>query len=137
MTLEEVRDFIAGLGIAEREHCYIGRMPDKERSSIGIYRLNRDGKPHIPIGGRQNASHDVLPVSFLIHWNESFSETEEAADRLYNALDDVRNQPAGSSRILFCTMLVPEPQHIGTQGYIYEAVIEVKFYVKRGEKADD
>lgn len=137
MTMEEVKDFIAVLGIAEKEHCYIGRMPDKERNSIGMYKLNRGEKPHIPMGGRKNASYDVFPVSFLVHWNESFSETEEAADRLYNALLDIRNQPAGSSHILFCTMLVPEPQHIGTHGYIYEAVIEVQFNVKRGEKEDD
>lgn len=137
MTLEEVKGFVAGLGITEEEHCYIGRMPDKERNSIGMYRLNRGEKPHIPIGGMKNASYDVLPVSFLVHWSESFSETEEAAARLYNALKAVRNQPAGSSHILFCTMLVPEPQHIGTQGYIYEAVIEVQFNVKRGEKEDD
>lgn len=35
MMLEDVRDYIASLDVAE--HVYMGKLPDKEDKSVGVY----------------------------------------------------------------------------------------------------
>ena len=39
ITLDDIRDYVAGLGIAEDSHCYCGKMPEKKEKSIGSYPL--------------------------------------------------------------------------------------------------
>lgn len=134
MTLEDVRDFIAGLGIAGDEHCYMGKLDGKKTESIGSYKLKRSGKPTIPLGGMENASYGTYPVSFLIHWNQSPRDTEEASEKLFRCLMQVRDVKIGEEVIKFCSMLVPEPQDIGTDDNgIYEMVVEAEFIYERKE----
>lgn len=35
MTLADVRDYIESIGLTE--HVYMGKLPDKEEQSIGVY----------------------------------------------------------------------------------------------------
>lgn len=86
MTLRDARDYIATLGIAEDEHCYCGKMPDKKEKSIGVYPLKRERSPYIPLGGMDNASYGKKAISLLVHWNHSPTEAESAAARLQEAL---------------------------------------------------
>lgn len=34
ITLDDIRDYVAGLGIAEDSHCYCGKMPEKKKSRL-------------------------------------------------------------------------------------------------------
>ena len=115
MMLSDIRDYIAGLDMAEQ--CYMGKLDAKKDNSIGCYHLRRSGSSHIPLGGRSNATYDILPVSILIHGSRYAVET-------------VNNQT-----IKFCRMLVPEPQDVGTDDNgIYEMVIETEFYTEKEEE---
>lgn len=132
MTLADVRDFISSLEIAEDEHVYMGKLDAKKEKSIGCYHLRRSKTPHIPLGGAKNISYDVKPISILIHWSQSPRQTEEAAQKLYDALIDTRKAKVNGCSIQFCRLLVPEPQDVGTDDKgIYEAVIEVELYTER------
>lgn len=132
MTLSDIRDYIAMLGIAEDEHCYMGKMDNKKDKSIGVYKLKRSGSPKIPLGGLKNATYDTYPVSLLIHWNKSPRNAETAATKLFEAVRDTQNVSIGDTTIKFCNLLVPEPVDVGTDDSgIYEMVVEAVFYYER------
>lgn len=132
MTLMDVMNLIVSLGIVDKSHVYAGKLDNKKEKCIGCYHLRRSGYAHIPIGGKDNITYDVKAISFLVHWNRNQLQTEETAQRLYDALVSVDHMQINECVILFCRLLVPEPQDVGTDDNgIYEAVIEVEFYTER------
>lgn len=132
MTTDDVREFIAGLGIAEDEHCYAYKLTNKKQESIGSYPLKREMAAHIPIGGKKNASYSVFPASFLVHWTKSPAKSEKAAADLFDALMETKDKEVNGIRIKFVKMLVSGPQYVGTDaGEIHEWVIEALIYYER------
>ncbi len=132
MTLGDVRDYIAALGIAEDSHCYCGKMPDKKDKSIGVYPL-KNGRPNrIPIGGMAHASYGVKGISILVHWNRSPTETEAAAEALQEALISCREEQINGYTIKFIDVAYDEPVSVDTDDNgIFEYVIECLFYYER------
>lgn len=132
MTLEDIRDYVATLGIAEDEHCYCGKMPDKKEKSICVYPLKNRQPCNIPIGGLENASYGAKGISFLIHWNRIPGESEAAAARLQQKLLSCREEHVGEHTIKFIGVAYDEPIPIDTDDNgIYEYVIECLFYCER------
>lgn len=138
VTLSDIRDYVAKLGIVKNEHCYMGKLNTKYEESIGCYHLRRRGAPRIPLGGKENAAFDVLPVSFLIHWNKNAAQTDQKANGLYRILQDLKNVTVNNKQIKFCIMQVPYPQDVGTdETGIFEMVIEAEFYCSKAEKEEE
>lgn len=132
MTLRDVRDYTATLGIAEERHCYCGKMPDKEDKSIGVYPQKRGRPLSPPLGGKENASYGTKAVSFLIHWNKSQGETEQAALALHKALSACREERVNSRNVKFIVPGHEEPIPVGTDDSgIYEYVIEAVIYYEK------
>lgn len=132
LTLVDIAECIANLNIADREHIYCGRMADKKAYSIGVYNLSSRHQRQNTVGGSENSSYRVKPVSMLVHWNKSTSDTEEASMRIYEAVSNVRNVEVNNKRILFAEMLTDIPVDVGTDDNgIYEMVIEADFYYER------
>lgn len=129
IRLRDIRDYIASLNIAYDDNCYMGILPDKEEKSIGTYPLKRDNGNPIPIGGKDNRSFLTKSVSFLVHWNNSPTETEKVANELFSALQDTRYEEVNGHTIKFIKTFEEEPVWIGTDSNgIYEYVIECAFY---------
>lgn len=133
MYLADIRDYVASLGIANDDNVYMGKLTDKKNCSIGVYHLSRNTEsPTTPIGGIDNASYGIKPISILIHWNTSPRDTEIVSQGLFNALRDVKNVTINDQTILFTNMLVSEPKDVGTDDNgIYEMVIQLEFYYER------
>ena len=129
ITLSDIRDYIASLGIAEDKHCYCGIMPDKEDKSIGAYPLKSGRQLVIPIGGMENKSFLTKSVSFLVHWNRSPTEAEIAATELYKKLQKTEHTEINGHFIKFIQMSHEEPVPVGTDDNgIFEYVIECLIY---------
>lgn len=134
LALKDIREYISGLGIAEDDHVYIGKLDNKKHQSIGVYSRSSSGNAYIPLGGIQNASYGTRPVSLLVHWNRNKPETEETAYRLYELLRDAGRVEIGGIPIHYIRMMVPEPQDIGTDDNgVYEYVIWLDFIYRKGE----
>lgn len=132
--LKDIRDYIASLGITEDENCYCGRLPDKKDKSIGTYPMKSGREPVVPIGGMQYKSYGTKPVSILIHWNRSPTETEEAAAELYKRLQETKQMEMNGHFIKFIQMGQEEPVPVGTDEHgIFEYVIECLIYYDRKE----
>lgn len=132
LTLKEIRQFIADLGIASDANTYIGKLDNKKQPSIGVYNLKPRAGEQIALGGLKQTSHQSKAVSFLVHWDKSISNAEEAANRLYNALIGKRDIKMGDCDVLFIRMLQSEPVDVGTDDNgVYEFVIEIEIFYQR------
>lgn len=132
IILEDVRDYIATLGVAEDEHCYCGKMADKQEKSIGVYPLKNKLPNQIPVGGMQNASYGKKGISILVHWNKIPGESEKAAISVQEALLSSREQQINGHTIKFIDVAYEEPISVDTDDNgIYEYVIECLFYYER------
>lgn len=131
MTLGAIRDWLETFHLAE--HLYTNRLVKDEEKSIGVYDRAAYGRPVMAIGGVRNSSYDMLPVSILLHWNRSFTETEEAAQTLWEALAEARHvDMPGGQHIQFLQMTVPKPVYVATDASgIHEYVINFNLYYRR------
>ena len=132
LGIGDVRDYIAGLGIADNNNVYCGKLDNKKDKSIGVYNLNRQRPPQTAVGGLNNSSYRIKSVSILVHWNKSVRDTEETSEQLYNMLRDTNNKLINDTKLLFTKMQVDGPVDVGTDDKgIFESVIELDIYYER------
>lgn len=133
MMLSDVRDYAASLGIGE--HVYMGKLDAKEEKSIGVYNSKHSAPYHTAIGGPAMQSYGIKRVTFLVHWNRSPRETEEAAEKLCDALLQTRDAVINNEQIKFIQLLTDGPVDVGTDDAgIYEMVAEAAVVYKKGEQ---
>ena len=127
--LSEIRDWLKSFDIAE--HYYIGRMDGRKDKSIGVYQ--RGSVPQRVCLGLPS-SYQIKPVSLKIHWNKNENETEQAAYRVYQALQAVSSFDINGKRIIMLQLLHSEPIDILTDEFgVYERVIEFDLYERIDE----
>ena len=132
LGIGDVRDYIAGLGIADNTNVYCGKLDDKKNKSIGVYNNNKQRPPQTAVGGLNNSSYRIKSISILVHWNTSVRDTEKAAEQLYNMLRDTNNKIINDTKLLFTKMQVDGPVDVGTDDKgIFESVIELDIYYER------
>lgn len=132
LGIGDVRDYIAGLGIADNNNVYCGKLDNKKDKSIGVYNLNRQRPPQTAVGGLNNSSYRIKSISILVHWNTSVRDTEKAAEQLYNMLRDTNNKIINDTKLLFTKMQFDGPVDVGTDDKgIFESVIELDIYYER------
>lgn len=130
LYLEDVRDFISGLGVAVDENVYMGKMDDKKEKSIGVYQLKQARAATVSLG--DSGTYKVKPISLLVHWTKSARETEKKAYELYEKLRAVENVVVNGTNIIYIQMLQEEPVDVDMdEKRIYERVIEVNIYYER------
>lgn len=132
MTMENILDWLETLNVAE--HYYANRQDNKQEKSLGVYHRSADYmQPVMAIGGLENSSYDIMPVSLLLHWNRSYPETEAAVQALWVALAEVRHTDIpGGQHIQFLRMTVPKPVYVATDANgIHEFVINFNLYYRR------
>ena len=132
LAINDIRSYIAGLGIAEDDNVYIGKLDNKKQKSIGVYSRPTSGMPNIALGGLSCTTYDVKPVSLLVHWSRDKEESEAAAYELFEKLKNVTSLTIGDTHINYLRLMVPEPQDVGTDDSgVYEYVIWLDFVYER------
>ncbi len=132
VLLSDVRDFIASLNFVDDEHVYSGKLEDKKDKSIGTYNRKVNTPNGIALGGLKLKSFGIKQISILVHWNKSQRETEKAAIKLFNLLQNQRDFSIGQVKGKFILMGTDEPQSVDTDDNgIYEYVIWCDIYYER------
>lgn len=132
LGIGDLRDYIAGLGIADNTNVYCGKLDDKKNKSIGVYNNNKQRPVQMAVGGLNNSSYRIKSVSILVHWNTSVRDTEKTSEQLYNMLRDMNHITINDTKVFFTKMLVDEPVDVGTDDNgIFECVIELDIYYER------
>ena len=128
LTLNDIRGYIAGLGIADDKNVYIGKLDNKKDRSIGVYHRQGSGPPVMALGGYDHSSYDIRRISLLIHWDKDVRASEQAAYSLYEKLKNVSSLSIGDTPINCIILQVPEPVDVGTDDNgVYEYVIWLDF----------
>lgn len=131
MMLSDVRDYITSLKLAD--HVYMGKLPDKQEKSIGVYNSKHQHAYHTAIGGPALESYGTKYVTLLVHWNKSLRDTEKAATALFEAVRTAREVTVNNAKIKFIQPLY-EIQDVGTDDAgVYEMVIEAAVIYEKGE----
>ena len=132
LMLKDIRSWIAGLGVAADNNVYIGKLDNKRQKSIGVYSRPTSGPPNIALGGISCTTYAIKPVSLLIHWNKSKSDTEKSADEIFEKLRGITSLDIGDTHINYLRLMVPEPQDVGTDDNgVYEYVIWLDLIYER------
>lgn len=132
LRLLDIRDYIASLGLTSDTQVYIGKLDNKKQKSIGIYNRKKEEALRIPLGGLTNATYDIKPISILIHWSKSYTESEKKAYEVWECL--VRDEPfsIGEHIVYFTDIQTAHPIDVGTDDNgVYEFVIFVDFIYER------
>ena len=125
MMLEDVRDYIASLDVAE--HVYMGKLPDKEDKSVGVYNSKHQNTYHTALGGPSLEGYGEKYVTLLVR------DTEKATVELFEKLKEVRDAEVNGETIKFFQPLY-DIQDVGTDDTgIYEMVIEGAFIFEKKE----
>lgn len=128
--LADVREYIDSLGKAKQ--VYMGKLNNKKECSIGVYNSKHTNQYKTAIGGSALESYGIKNVTFLIHWNRSPRDTEEAAKKLFEVLRDTEDVKINNTTIKFIQLLNNEPVDVGTDDNgIYEMVIEAAIIYER------
>ena len=132
MKIENILDWLESLGIAD--HVYANRLENKKEKSLGIYNRTISGtRPVMAIGGVENSSYDVLALSLLVHWTRKYSETETAAQAVWDQLIEAKHiDIPGGQHIQFVQMTTPGPVYVATDANgIHEFVINFNLFYRR------
>lgn len=129
MTLAEVRDWLK-----TQTNCpawYIGKIDGSKEQCIGIY--NTTGPtPTIALGGIENTSTAVKPISILVHWGKNANTAEQKAQEVYRALYGKTGAVIGGHRVVMFKMPQSGPINVSTDDRgIYEYVIEAYIIYER------
>ena len=129
MTLAEVRDWLKTQ--VDCPAWYIGKIDGSKEQCIGIY--NTTGPtPRIAIGGLENTSTAIKPISILVHWGKNANLAEQKAQEVYNALFGKTGAVIGGRRVVMFQMPQAGPINMGTDDRgIYEYVIEAYIIYER------
>ena len=131
MTLADVSDYIESIGLTE--HVYMGKLPDKEEQSIGVYNSKHQYPYHTALGGPSQEGYGKKYITLLIHWNKSQRDTEKVAIALYETVRTARDIETQSEIIKFIQPLY-DIQDVGTDSSgIYEMVIEAAVIYAKGD----
>lgn len=131
MMLSDIRDYIDSLKLAD--HVYMGKLPDKQDKSIGVYNSKHLHAYKTAIGGPALESYGTKYVTLLVHWDRSPRDTEKAATALFEAIRKVREATVNNETIKFIQPLY-DIQDVGTdEAGVYEMVIEAAVVFERKE----
>ena len=129
MTLAEVRDWFKTQITCS--NWYIGKIDGNKEQCIGIY--NTTGPTSmIALGGPENTSTAIKPISILVHWGGNADLAEQKAQEVYSALFGKRGAIISGRRIVMFQMPQPGPIDVGTDDRgIYEYVVETNILYER------
>lgn len=132
LAINDIRNYIASLGIAADDNVYIGKMDGKKQKSIGVYNRPTSGMPNTALGGLDCTTYDTRPISLLVHWGKDKGTAEQAAYELFEKLRSVTSLTIGDTHVNYLRLIVPEPQDVGTDDKgVYEYVIWLDFLYER------
>lgn len=126
-----VSEFIGYLKTLFAQVKFYNGTINKDERCVGVYLRSGPTKP-LAIGGKNNTSYSILPLSMLVHWSENANETEQQANSIHSALWGLSNFVIGSRRIIQVDMLDPGPVDISRdEKGIAEMVIRLNIYYER------
>lgn len=127
VTLADVRDYLKSFNLFE--HYNVGRIDSSKQNVLGVFGLLTGRHKTI---GKDTQKYDAKGVSLLVHGSANATNTEQLANRLYEALSSAEGGEICGRRINIIEMQQDAPVNVdASDSGIYEFTIEVIFYIER------
>ncbi|MBP3328727.1 MAG: hypothetical protein J6L91_07455 [Clostridia bacterium] len=126
MFLSELKDFFK-TSFGWTEGISIGKIDNNLKRAICFYN-SRHGVPKTgTIGGKQNRSYELKPVTILLRWDNNADAAERKAKEIYDFFDEKEFHLNGKR--VFCISRYEGPIDLGTDDRgIYEFSFEFDIY---------
>lgn len=126
MHLKNIKDYFK-VTFNWLEGISIGKIDNNLNKAICFY----DSKLAMPktgaVGGKQNRSYELKPVTLLLRWGNNADEAERKAKEIYDFFDE--KQFILNSKRVFCISRYNGPIPLGTDDRgIYEYSFEFDLY---------
>ena len=135
VTLADLRDWLAGLGVPEGASWSIGRFEGSQEMRCCVYQRPSYDGAQVALGGPGATRTLVKRASVLVHWNRNARETEEAAQAIYDAIarHATGNTAIGGDVASYIALELPEPMDLGSDDNgIFERTIWLDAYYEEG-----
>lgn len=131
ITLSDIRDFTASVVPISATPVYMAKLPDGQDETVCVYNSKHSHTYRTAIGGHDLKSYEEKYCTWLIHWNRSPRESEDAARQLFEVLRGITDVEINNKIIQFILPLY-ELQDIGCDDAgVYEYVIEAVVISKK------
>lgn len=108
----------------------IGKIDNNKEKAICFYNSQRGNSYIGTLGGKNNRSTNIKPVTILLRYTKNQDSAEKMAQKIYEFLEE-RTFFIDSKRI-FIMMIYSGPVFLGTDDKnVYEYSIELDFYEER------
>jgi hypothetical protein len=106
MTATQIKDHLKATFPAVK--FYAGTINKTDKQCVGVYPKGR-APGGIAVGGIQNTSLWILPLSILVHWSEDTAQCEQKASELYQYLLTASEVTIGGARVIEFDLLDSGP----------------------------
>ena len=129
MTLKQYKDYFKE-NFKWTDSISIGKIDNNQEKAICFYNSNRNLAYIGTLGGLENKSTNIKPITILLRYTKNQNDAEIMAQKIYDFFNE-RSFFTENKRI-FVQMIYSEPISLGTDdNNVYEYSIELNFYEER------
>ena len=129
MTLKQYKDYFKE-DFKWTDSISIGKIDNNQEKAICFYNSNRNLAYIGTLGGLENKSTNIKPITILLRYTKNQDSAEIMAQKIYDFFNE-RSFFIENKRI-FVQMIYSEPINLGTDdNNVYECSIELNFYEER------
>lgn len=129
ITLKQIKDHFKD-NFKWSDSISIGKIDNNKDKAICFYNSRRSASYQGVIGGKENKSTYIKPISILLRYTKNQDSAEIKAQEVYEFFEE-RTFFIESKRI-FTQMYDEEPISLGTDDDgVYEYSIEINLYIER------
>ena len=129
MTLKQYKDYFKE-NFKWMYSISIGKIDNNQEKAICFYNSNRNLAYIGTLGGLENKSTNIKPITILLRYTKNQDSAEIMAQKIYDFFNE-RSFSIENKRI-FVQMIYSEPINLGTDdNNVYEYSIELNFYEER------
>lgn len=129
ITLAQIRDYFKS-DFKWSDSISSGKINDNQEKAICFYNSKRNLSYQPVIGGKENKSTYIKPITILLRYTKNQNDAEIKAQEVYEFFEE-RTFFIGNKRI-FTQMYNEEPMWLGTDDDgVYEYSIEINLFIER------
>ena len=129
ITLAQIRDYFqTNFGFIDKISS--GKIDNNQEKAIGFYNSKRTLSYQGVVGGKQNKSTYIKPITILLRYTKNQNSAEIKAQEVYEFFEG-RTFYIENKRV-FVGMYNEEPMCLGTdEDNVYEYSIEINLFIER------
>lgn len=129
ITLKQIKDSFKSV-FKWSDDISIGKIDNNKEKAICFYNSKRNLSYQPVIGGKDNKSTYIKPITILLRYTKNQNDAEIKAQEVYEFFEE-RTFYIENKRI-FTQMYNEEPMNLGTDDNgVYEYSIEINLYIER------